>query len=72
MEESQILELARQIEIKTLCEAWELSENAVRARLTGKRALTLEEVGAVADLVGIDLLFHSLHRTFSDHHRVKA
>lgn len=43
-----------------LGEAWNLSQGAVKARLTGKRALTLSEICALADLVGIGLLLDAL------------
>lgn len=44
--------------------AWNLSPKAVRSRLNGERDLTMSEVGAVADLVGMDLLLHSLGSSF--------
>lgn len=53
MEENQILILARSIDIKALCEAWGLSAEAVRSRLTGKRDLTVREVGAMAKILGV-------------------
>ena len=67
-----MLELARSIDIETLCEALELSGRAVRSRLTGKRDLTIREIGAIADLVGIDLLFYSLRSSFHDDHGVNS
>lgn len=63
-------ELINGIDPVELGRAWSLSQGAVKARLTGKRALTIREIGAVADLVGIDLLFHSLHATLHDDHRI--
>lgn len=53
MEENQILKLARQVEINALCEAWDLSEKAVRSRLDGKRDLTVREIGALAKLLRV-------------------
>lgn len=50
--------------------AWNLSTKAVRSRLNGERDLTMSEVGAVADLVGIELLLHSLGGSLHENHRV--
>lgn len=64
--------LINNIDPATLGRAWGLSRAAVRARLTGKRALTIREIGAVADLVGIELVLHSLHAAFHDDHGAHA
>lgn len=44
--------------------AWNLSQKAVRPRLNGERDLTLSEVCAVADLVGIQALLDALGGPF--------
>lgn len=40
--------------------AWNLSQKAVRSRLNGERDLTLSEVCAVADIIGIQALLDAL------------
>lgn len=66
----QMTELMNLIDPNVLAAEWNLSRKAVRSRLNGERDLTLSEVGALADLVGIDLLLHSLGRSFHENHRV--
>ena len=56
-----MLKLAQKIEIKSLSKAWGVSRKAVRSRLAGSRDLTVREVGAIADLVGVDLLLDALN-----------
>lgn len=43
---------------------WGLSRNAVRSRLNGERDLTLSEICALADLVGIHKLLDALGGSF--------
>ena len=47
-----------------LGKSWNLSQKAVRSRLNGERDLTLSEICALADLVGIDGLLDALSRPF--------
>lgn len=46
-------ELINRINPVELGRAWSLSQGAVKARLTGKRALTIREIGAVSKLLGV-------------------
>lgn len=46
-------ELINRIDPVELGRAWSLSQGAVKARLTGKRALTIREIGAVSKLLGV-------------------
>lgn len=45
--------LINSIDPTKLGDAWNLSRDAVKARLTGKRALTVREIGEAATLLGI-------------------
>lgn len=56
--------LINTIDSHQLASAWDLSANAVRSRLRGERDLTMSEIGAVADLVGMDLFLHALRGSF--------
>lgn len=48
----QMTELINTIDPTKLGDAWGLSKMAVRARLTGKRALTVREICEVSKLLG--------------------
>lgn len=56
--------LINSIDPSRLAHAWNLGDKAVRSRLNGERDLTLVEIGAVADLVGVELLLHALRGSF--------
>lgn len=56
--------LINSIDQAHLAHAWNLGDKAVRSRLRGERDLTMSEIGAVADLVGMDLFLHALRGSF--------
>lgn len=47
-----IHDLINSIDPAELCDVWNLSRGAVKARLTGKRALTIREICEVSKLLG--------------------
>ena len=53
--EAKILALARSTETNALCEAWGLGRSAVLARKKGERPMTIREVGALVNLLDIEL-----------------
>lgn len=52
---AKILALAQSTETNSLCKAWGLSRSAVLARKKGERPLTVREVGALVDLLNMEL-----------------
>lgn len=56
--------LINTIDRTQLAHTWNIGDKAVRSRLNGERDLTMGEIGAVADLVGVDLFLHALRGSF--------
>lgn len=56
MQYENIVELARDTPTSVLCEAWEANDVEVLSRQRGERPMTIAEVGALAEVHGMELL----------------
>lgn len=58
--------LARNTPMDALCAAWGIKEEAVRARTSGRRPMSIRELGGLADIHGVTVLLDALDSPIDD------